>query len=234
LLQLTQKQLADGYPVKAEALDRLSAQVKRLSRLVVDLLEVSRLERGMLILKPEAHDIGHLVNEVIANFTLQFPNRVFRLIGNGRRVEAEFDSVRIYEVISNLLDNALKYTPENTPIELLFADDEKSVRVAVRDFGSGISKERQKLLFSPFERGASNETERHAGLGLGLYICRKIVELHGGAIRLESALGQGSTFTIEIPKKISPEVLLRLGGEAVGEAKTSPGSAAGSGSGEVA
>ncbi len=200
LLQLTQRQLASGTPVEMATLDRLRAQVDRLSRLVVDLLEVSRLDRGMLILKRETQDIGHLVQECIANFRLQFPARKFILTGNGRHVAAEFDPVRIYEVISNLLDNALKYTPGDSPIELIFEDDSKRVRVSIRDHGPGIPLERQEFLFRPFERGESSDQEQHAGLGLGLYICRKIVELHGGSISVDARPGEGSTFSFEIPK----------------------------------
>jgi PAS domain S-box-containing protein len=201
LLQLTQRQLASGKVVEMSTLERLRAQVDRLSRLVVDLLEVSRLDRGMLILKREQKDIGHLVQECIANFRLQFPDREFRLTGNGRRVEAEFDSVRIYEVISNLLDNAIKYTPAEAPIELVFADDSERVRVSIRDWGPGIPAERQEFLFRPFERGETADEEQHAGLGLGLYICRKIIELHGGTISVDSRPGEGSTFGFEIPKR---------------------------------
>lgn len=199
LIQMTQKRLQAGVPVQGSDLERLRAQADRLSRLVVDLLEVSRLDRGMLLLKREKHDLGHLVQEAVQNFRLQYPDRRFLLSGNGRKVEAEVDAVRIYEVVSNLIDNALKYTKNGELIEIIFLEKAESVVVSVKDRGPGISEARQHLLFKPFERGDTRELE-YSGLGLGLYICRKIIELHGGTISVQSQLGHGSIFSFEIPK----------------------------------
>ncbi|MFZ9595609.1 MAG: ATP-binding protein, partial [Bdellovibrionia bacterium] len=200
LLQITQKRLAEGCPVSADVLVRLRAQVDRLSRLVVDLLEVSRLDRGMVILKKESRDLGQILGECLSSFELQYPDRKFMFRGNHRSIVCKVDPVRIYEVISNLIDNALKYSPASSPIEIeLAVPSSHTVRVSIGDQGPGIPAERWQALFQPFERGSSAGESAHAGLGLGLYICKKIIELHEGIIGLESTVGQGSTFFFELP-----------------------------------
>ncbi|NBT59735.1 ATP-binding protein, partial [bacterium] len=101
--------------------------------------------------------------------------------------------------ISNLLDNALKYSPENSPVELQLEDEPTLVRFSVRDHGPGLGQDTQRKLFLAFER--ANTDARASGLGLGLFICRGIVNLHGGNIGVKSKLGSGSTFYFELPKK---------------------------------
>jgi signal transduction histidine kinase len=107
------------------------------------------------------------------------------------------------QVLSNLLDNAVKYTPEETPIEIQIAQRSGTVRVSVLDQGPGIPKDQQETLFSPFTRGDSKDTLRSSGLGLGLSVCRALMELHGGTIGVESEEGHGSTFFFELPRKES-------------------------------
>jgi signal transduction histidine kinase len=104
-------------------------------------------------------------------------------------------------VLSNLLENALKYTPEDRPVQVTVEPLRNRVRVSVIDHGEGISKEQQADLFKPFTRGRTDREERVSGLGLGLSVCRGIVELHGGTIGVVSELGAGSTFYFELPRK---------------------------------
>jgi PAS domain S-box-containing protein len=201
LLQFTQMQLEMGKPVGADVLGRLRAQVDRLSRLVVDLLEVSKLDRGVVRLQSHPTDLVELVAECQANFQLQFPFRRILFPRPDHPIWLNLDSIRIYEVLSNLLDNAVKYTSKDTLIELQVEDGPDSVRVSVRDYGKGIPEEKQKALFRPFERGDEAEGELYAGLGLGLFICRGIVELHGGKISMKSRPGAGSTFYFDLPRE---------------------------------
>ncbi len=199
LLQLTQRQLREGRQVSEEVLDRLKSQVDRLSRLVVDLLEVSRLERGVLVIKKEVTDLVRLVSECQASFGLQFPERSIVLSAQHPSIRVRVDPIRIYEVISNLIDNAAKYTPENTQIAISVEAKDGWVRVSVLDHGGGIPEERQKRLFGAFERGGTRDEDRYAGLGLGLFICKGIIDLHCGRIGVKSQIGHGSTFFFELP-----------------------------------
>jgi PAS domain S-box-containing protein len=200
LLQLLEMQVAENKPIDPSMLQRLRAQVDRLSRLVVDLLEVSRLDRGVLVLKPESNDLAELVGDCIENFRIQHPKRRIEFHRPENPVVAHADPVRIYEVASNLIDNAIKYTPESSLIEVTVDDLPASVRISVADQGPGISREQQDSLFEAFERGPGGDEASHSGLGLGLYISRKIVEMHGGNIAMESSVGSGSRFHFTIPK----------------------------------
>ncbi len=208
LLQMTELQMEKGQAVEISTLKRMRVQADRLAHLVVDLLEVARLERGFLKLKRQRTDLSALISECRLNFEMQFPDRRFLFSEPLYPVEITVDPVRIYEVISNLIDNAVKYTPAGTPIEISMEKDLTRVRVAVKDRGSGIPPERQKELFKVFDRGEDAEEVRYAGLGLGLFICRGLVELHGGSIGVKSQMGVGSTFYFEIPFEIPREIVL--------------------------
>jgi signal transduction histidine kinase len=107
------------------------------------------------------------------------------------------DPIRIFEVLSNLLDNAIKYSPEGSPIDLELQVGPEFVRYSVRDYGPGLTEEGQRKLFSAFERGTVNE--KTSGLGLGLFICRGIIALHNGSIGVHSSPGKGSTFYFDLP-----------------------------------
>src|SRR5262249_40169194 len=114
----------------------------------------------------------------------------------GAAVVGKWDRSRVDQVITNLLSNAVKFGP-GKPIEIFLSAKGGIARLAVRDHGIGISPDQRERIFERFERGV-RETQ-YGGLGLGLYISRRIVEDHGGSIRYESRPGEGSTFTIELP-----------------------------------
>lgn len=204
LLQLLQKQQEKGVPIASSSLQRLRRQTDRLTRLVTDLLEISRLERGLLRLHLEFADLGTLISECIAEFADRAPERTIRFAKPEARCEARMDPVRIHQVLANLLDNALKYTPEASPIEVTLESLPERLRVSVQDRGPGVPQELQEVLFKPFSRGSSDEHERSAGLGLGLYICHEILALHGGSIGLDSRPGAGSRFYFELPNLKPP------------------------------
>ncbi|MGH7856294.1 MAG: sensor histidine kinase, partial [Candidatus Binatia bacterium] len=109
------------------------------------------------------------------------------------------DEQRNWQVVTNLLSNAVKFSPADQPIEVTVTPDNGFLRVSVRDHGSGIAPEDQQRLFQKFERIVTPGARRSAGTGLGLYICRSIVEAQGGRIRVESTEGEGSTFSYTIP-----------------------------------
>lgn len=200
LLQLTRRQLEKSHPVELFTIARLESQAERLAGLVVDLLDVSRLERGMVTLKLEVSEMNSLISEVIEDFKLRSAQRVITFLTLTDSIRLKMDRLRVYQVLSNLLDNAVKYTPEESPIEItMMLMPHHQVKISVIDHGPGILPEKQSVLFNPFSRGVSEEVEKSAGLGLGLYICKGIVELHGGTIGLTSKIGLGSTFYFELP-----------------------------------
>lgn len=200
LLQFTQRQYAKGHVIDSSVLDRLRGQVDRISHLIDDLLDITRLQHGTVKLKLETRDIVSLVSDCIGDYKLRAPDRNFKFSKPEESIRVNIDSVRIYQVLSNLLDNAIKYTDMNTPVEIAIEGKVESVRVSVKDYGSGIPKEEQRILFLPFSRGTTGLVGHSGGLGLGLSICRGIIELHGGTIGLTSELGVGSTFFFEIPR----------------------------------
>ncbi len=204
LLEITEMRLEKGTPVGIETLKRLRAQVKRLSRLVADLLEVARLEKGTLSLRPESANLIPLIQESVESFSDQFPDRPFHFHPPRAPVVAVIDPVRIHEVLTNIIDNAVKYTPSNSPIRIHLKDMPDQVRISVSDQGPGISGPRREKLFQAFERGVSSEVEKYAGLGLGLFISKGIMDLHHGKLDY-SPRGAGSEFRITLPKKALKE-----------------------------
>jgi len=172
-------------------------QVERLSFLVDNMLDVSKLTSGTFQLMPETFQLRELIEDVVARMEplLQISQNTCRVIVP-QDAQVHWDRHRIEQVLTNFLSNAGKYAP-GKPIEIsATVSDEKAI-IAVKDFGRGISAEDQRRIFDPFER--VQDRGETAGLGLGLYITSQIVEAHGGAIHLISQLGQGSTFTVELP-----------------------------------
>ncbi len=198
-LQLAKKQAEKGQTPDTSIFTRLQEPVNRLTRLIVDLLDVSRLERDQLTIEPERTNIVALVSTCIEEFQLQFPNRHFNFIKPENSIEIILDPLRVNQVLTNLLDNATKYTLDHSPIEIAVEAKADTIRITVSDQGQGISKEQLPELFVPFIRGRSDKVIRTSGLGLGLALCSKIVKLHGGTIDVHSEDGRGSTFYFELP-----------------------------------
>lgn len=201
LLQLAEKDLKAGKLPDSRALERLKEPSDRLVQLVVDLLDVSRLERGLLQLRRVRADLAALVSKCVDDMKVQAPARSFLFEKPAQPVELTMDPLRINQVLLNLLDNAVKYTPPEGPIEVRLELLPRTVRVSVVDQGPGIPPQEMKGLFNAFSRGASDATARESGLGLGLSVCRGIVDLHGGTIGVSSEPGKGSTFTVELPRE---------------------------------
>jgi len=181
-----------------QTLDVVDRQIVRLDKLIGNLLDVSRIAAGRLVLDPAETDLSSLVHEVTRQFEPQLQRCKCSLES---RIEGSvtgfWDAPRIDQVVTNLLANAIKYGG-GKPIELSVDSTPERARLVVRDHGIGISAEDQKRIFGRFERAASLS---YGGLGLGLFISSQIVRAHGGTIRVESTLAVGSTFTVELPRK---------------------------------
>jgi len=173
-----------------------------MSRLVANLLDVTRLRVNRIVLSLERLDLAGLVEEVAGRFEeeLERAGRPLRLSCPGP-VHGTFDRTKLEQVVTNLLSNAIRYGAG--PVEVEVASGAGEASLSVRDHGQGIPPEDQARLFQRFERGQN--AADGGGLGLGLYIVRHIVEAHGGRIELTSEVGAGSVFTVSLPAALPDE-----------------------------
>ena len=182
----------------------IRSQVARMRRLVDDLLDVSRIDkRGGVSIEPAAFDLAEELREVVARTEREHPNRKVSLDAP-RSIEIEADRDRIAQVLTNLADNAAKYSPPGSPIAIQARSDGGSLIVSVADEGAGIPPEQIDLVFERFfqaDDDGGTGGHRSGGLGLGLYISRAIVEAHGGSISAapNRAAGGGTVFSFRIP-----------------------------------
>ena len=195
--QLALRQLPQGE--KAVVLERLDAQVQRLARLVEEMLDFSRVQSGRLEIDRAPADLAAIARSVVAEFAdgSGGPGVPIRLDA-AAAVEGEWDAFRLEQVVRNIVSNALKYGARR-PVEVSVSYQESDAVLAVKDQGIGIAPGEQQRIFGPFERAVPSR--EISGFGLGLYIARQIVEAHGGSIAVESAPGQGSTFTVRLPPR---------------------------------
>jgi PAS domain S-box-containing protein len=172
--------------------------VTRLGFLIDNLLDVSRINAGKIALNPEPLDLSELTREVVDRHAAEVANaRCSITVDAPTPVNGSFDRLRIEQIVTNLLTNALKYgSGKSISLKVSYLSP-ATVCIQVTDQGIGISSEDQVRIFNRFERVASNSNI--GGLGLGLYITRQIIEAHGGKIRVESERGKGATFSVELP-----------------------------------
>ncbi|NQW18350.1 MAG: HAMP domain-containing histidine kinase [Chloroflexi bacterium] len=186
-------------------LDLIKKNAQRLDGLIDDLLDVSRLETGNFTLRIVEFPIRELVNELSQSlsdtFELNSQNLVIELPDSDSLLVADRD--RIFQVASNLLTNASKYSPANSTITLMVSTVDDRFQMIVSDQGPGLTESEQLRVFDPFYRTQSVLTRAIAGSGIGLSIAKAIVELHEGHISVESTVGAGSRFIVDLPGVIS-------------------------------
>jgi signal transduction histidine kinase len=186
----------EGRTAELVGLRRLARETTQLARLVEELLDASRLERGALPMHPEPGDLSAIAREVAARDRAGAER--IEIVADGA-APGSFDAERIRQLVDNLIENALKYSPAESPVEVKLWVEGGSARLAVTDRGIGIPPEDMPHVFERFRRGSNVDHRRFSGIGLGLYICRGIVEQHGGRIWVESAPGRGTTFQVALP-----------------------------------
>lgn len=184
-----------------QMLGRAAHQTRLLNRLVTDLLDVSRIHAGKLDLSRELTDLRTIVRDAVEQERQVAPKRTITLQAPEQPVPALADAVRIGEVITNYLTNALKYSAESAPVAAGITIEDTQARVWVRDEGAGLSSEQQQFLWERFYRapGVKVQSGSGVGLGLGLYISRTIIERHQGQVGVQTAPGKGSTFWFTLP-----------------------------------
>lgn len=203
--QVLQKQLAKkGEESLSHSLAKMDAQLNKLTALIGDLLNVSKIELGRLEFQEETFDLNEVVKETIE--AIQPTTIKHTICLEGRIAQPVWgDKDRIGQVLTNLLTNAMKYSPQaNTIIVRLTPETDVAV-VSVQDFGIGIDKEHQSKIFTRFYRVSDPEEKTFPGLGIGLYLSHEIMKRHGGSLTLVSEKGKGSVFRFTLPYKGSTQ-----------------------------
>ncbi|BCL79947.1 PAS domain S-box protein [Ktedonobacteria bacterium brp13] len=197
--QLLAKRLAkQGISNAAPALSIMEMQGKQLERLIEELLDVSKIQAGRLEYVQETVDLDALLREITD--TMQQTNPSHTLVVRGVvQTSLMADRDRLGQVFTNLISNAIKYSPEAQTVEIDLSVSPETVTVSVRDHGLGIPRELRDKVFERFYRATDPQKRSIPGLGMGLYIVAEIVKRHGGTITVDSEVGRGSTFTVTLP-----------------------------------
>ncbi len=194
--------LSNRLKLVEELLERAERQVRLQNRLVGDLLDVSRIQADKIELNMEPCDLITIVREAVQDQSQLTSSRTICLnLPAEEIVPVVADADRIGQVVINYLTNALKYSAAVRPVEVSFQVEEKMARVSVRDEGPGLSVEEQQYIWERFHQVERIKVQSGSsgGLGLGLHICRTIVERHQGQVGVESTPGEGSTFWFTLP-----------------------------------
>jgi len=178
----------------------VEGQLRRLASLVDMLLDVSRLEAGQLSIQRAPVDLVAMARRVIERTEGSLVTHVLRYVGPAEPLPIEDDAVRLEQVLDNLLQNAAKYSPPGSVITVVVGQQQQRAWFAVRDEGMGIDPEALPYLFDRSYRAPDPSTRAVSGMGIGLYVVREIVAMHGGTVEVESEPGKGSTFTVWLPR----------------------------------
>lgn len=195
---LQSKYRQNGDRLALKYLDKTNEQLDNLTELVNDLLDLSKIQTGRLELEKRNFNLGDLVIETVENMQGLTNKHEINLEAN-LDLEIVGDKNRLGQVLINLVNNAIKYSPEAEKIIVKVFKIRNKVVFAVKDFGIGISRTHQKRIFDRFYRAAGKSEKTFPGLGIGLYISSEIVRRHGGNIWVESVKRKGSTFFVSLP-----------------------------------
>jgi signal transduction histidine kinase len=192
---------------RVEFLERAADQIHRLEWLSTNLLDLSRIDAGIFPLDMREGDLREPLRAVVEAHAEEAEQRGLSLTSAvpATSVELRFDRERVVQLLTNLVGNALKFTPRGGAISVGLEEDRDRARIEVRDTGPGIRPEELPRIFDRFYRGTNTGEARASGSGLGLAIVRSIVEMHGGRIGVASVVGQGTVFSIELPRERDAE-----------------------------
>lgn len=195
---LLKRLVRQGEENLAHALMKMDAQIAKLTLLIEDLLDVSKLELGKVTFRQEAFDLNEVIAETVEYVQATSLHHTIRVEGKSA-LPLWGDKERIGQVLTNLLINAIKYSPEADTVLVHVAQEQEMAVVSVQDFGIGIAKEHQQHIFDRFYRVNDLEGRTYPGLGIGLHIAHEIVVKHGGTMRVISEKGKGSMFCFTLP-----------------------------------
>jgi len=196
LLQRRLAKQGDGQAL--HFLDRMEAQLNKLTKLISDLLDVTKMQTGKLEFREERFSLDELVRETLENLQGTTETHFFRL-EEVRNAQVFGDKDRLGQVLINLLTNAIKYSPQADAVIVRVSTDEHGAIVSVQDFGIGIAETHQEKIFERFYQVNDATEKTFSGLGIGLYISNEIVKRHHGRLWVKSAKGAGATFYVSLP-----------------------------------
>jgi PAS domain S-box-containing protein len=194
--QLTKREI-DGQSKIGGFIGKAERQLDRLGRLIEDLLDVSKINAGKMVYNKTAFEFNQMLSDVVEAMQETTKDHQLDFVTNCT-IDYQGDQHRIEQVVVNLLNNAIKYSPDGKKVIVRCELDERNIIVSIQDFGIGIPEEHLKGLFDRFYR-VDNSSARFQGLGLGLFISAEIVKRHGGSFWIESKPGEGSTFSFLLP-----------------------------------
>ena len=178
--------------------EKIVNQSDKILELINELLDITNIEIGKLSYNDSAFHFRDIVKDIVFQQQIVSKNRVIELHGTSRHLLFA-DKYRVGQVITNLLANAIKYSPDTKKVVVSMKDTKKSIVLRIKDFGIGIHQKDQKKIFDRFYRAHDLQRARSDGLGLGLYISSQIVNHHGGKLWVKSKNGKGTTFYMELP-----------------------------------
>ncbi|GHH98143.1 ATP-binding protein [Neobacillus kokaensis] len=195
--------IAESQEEKKEMAKVIYDESLRMGRLVNELLDLARMEAGHIQLSMEEINLSSFINRIIHKFQgLAKDNEIYLDVDIDSGVESVFlDPDRIEQVLTNLIDNAIRHTPKGGTVKLTVELEEKGFRMNVQDSGSGISEEDLPFVFERFYKADKARTRGKSGTGLGLAIAKNIIDAHKGTISVQSKLGHGTTFSFFLPRK---------------------------------
>jgi two-component system sensor histidine kinase KdpD len=196
---LLQSAGAEDAATRRELLQTIFDETERMTKLVDNVLQMTRLQAGAITVQREWQSLEEVVGSALARMTKPLAGRPVTTRMPPDLPLVRLDGVLVEQILINLIDNAAKYTPPGTPIDILAAVDGKHAVVEVADQGPGLAAGEEKRIFDKFIRGAAGTSKPTRGAGLGLAICRAIVEAHGGRIWAENRPGGGARFLFTLP-----------------------------------
>jgi signal transduction histidine kinase len=199
--ELLQEKAGDDVAARTEFLEASAQQIERLDWLAQNLLELSKLDSGLIRLDLRPDDLRATILSAVEQAQVAAQRRGLNLTADlpHAPLVTRHDPQRLGQVLTNLIGNAMKFTPRGGSVRVILGPDPSGARIQVRDTGVGIDANELPKVFDRFYRGSRANEARGSGSGLGLAIVRSVVEMHGGRVTVESRVGSGSTFTVTLP-----------------------------------
>lgn len=201
-IQLLQRRIATQVSLgerERRTIQVIANQANRLNSMVKSLLDASRIETGQLSLLPASVNVYALVSRIVDEMQSTLEQRSIDVHCEAQAVVVVGDELRLEQVFQNLIQNALKYSAKDSPVQVMITQQHDHLHVVIIDQGIGVPQTSVPHLFDRFYRATNVQDGVISGMGIGLYVVKEIVELHGGKVWVDSIEGQGSTFTVRLP-----------------------------------